>query len=393
MLHDAIKARIPLISCTTDDLVHCEEVLQSIAGPKKVHDWGNVGDKGVVLPNVYWTLDEKVATLHSYQRLKKAQASLVVINPSKPSSLMFDGGMLPAPPDMLHDYLKPFTQASQREALIKILKGLSLKTASEVVDLTIARTSGLLPHEVRKTRLSLTGGIQGLIPLDTDSDDFYVWPPKLEEWLTVNQKFFESENTPHKLVPRGVMLAGPPGVGKTMAARAVARRLGTPLYRLDISQALNRYIGESENRVQRSLILAEQESPCVILLDEIEKIFNHSDDTGVITRILSTLLWWLNEHRSRVLTVMTTNAIEKIPPELYRAGRLDMVLHLPKLSLKDAKQFCLEVFKDISGHAPAMAVQNKLREAIEATGKAELAHSEVADIVYDAIKKGNWLKL
>jgi len=270
---------------------------------------------------------------------------------------------------------------------------MSIKTAMQIVRLTHARTESWEPSEIRRTRLKLAGGVRGLISVDTEEPIFYQWPPALYEWLLTNKKYFESPNTPAKLVPRGVILDGRPGVGKSLGARQIAHVLKTPLYRLDISQTLGKYIGESEQRIAQSLALAEQESPCVLLIDEVEKVFSQNDDNGVITRILSQLLWWLSEHKSRVITVMTTNNIKAIPPELYRPGRIDLALSLPLLNLQGAKQFCLDVYKDIVGEPPQMAVQGKLRELVEATGKADLAHSEVVELVASSIKKFNWISI
>jgi len=392
MLQDAIKARLPIVSVMTDDPVNAGEVLTGFAGSKKVHSLADIGEKGVIMQAVYWTFDEKHGTIANYNKFKNALATLVIFNPSKPSNLYFNAGSMPAPADMLYDLLS-FAKDDAREQLAHVLKGLSLKTAGEVIALTIARTGGTLPGEVRKTRLALTGGVQGLIPLECDENEFYVWPAELREWADTNRKFFESPNTPHKLMPRGLMLVGAPGTGKTAGSRAIAHAWGLPLYRFDIAQALGRWIGESENRVMQGLALAVQEAPCVLLIDEIEKIFSHNDDAGTITRILSSLLWWLSEHRSRIITIATTNNLSKIPPELYRPGRMDAVLTLPRLSLKEAKAFCLDVFQDVAGIAATMPVQARLLEAVEAAGKAELAHAEVSEIVYDAIKKNDWIKL
>jgi hypothetical protein len=395
MLREAFLAHIPMVNVATDDVVNFADVLQSIAKPlgkatiQVKGQWSMVGNKaGVVIPGIYWTMDEKDITLENYQRLAKSQSTLVIAN-AKPNNLLFEAGPLPVPQELLEENLS-FLQGDKEE-IFKTLKGLSIKTAKEVVMLTIAREHTYKPAALRKTRRMIAPSVQGLIPLESESNEFYLWPPKLKEWLDVNREFFESDNVPKKLQPRGVMLEGPAGTGKTMAAREIAHVLGVPLYRLDISQALDRYIGVAENRVARSLSLAEQESPCVLLIDEAEKVFTHSDDSGTVTRILSTLLWWLNEHNGKVITVMTTNNLSKIPPELYRPGRLDMVLTLPPLSFKDAKQFALDVYKDVTGLQVTMGVQAKLFEAIEATAKNEIAHSEVSELVYDTIKKHHLL--
>jgi Cdc6-like AAA superfamily ATPase len=405
MLAHALKARIPLVAVSTDDIVNVEAVLQSIAEDKEPTNYdARAANTPVMAKHVYWTLDEKNVSIATYRQMQKANTSLVVINPTKANNLLVDAGLMPVEEEMLHKYLLPFTQVEQRQALLRILKGLSLKTATETLQLTVARTGGMLPAEVRKTRFMRTDNLRGLIPLETEEDVFYAWPPQVLEWLDTNQKYFESPSTPHKLVPRGLLLAGPAGTGKTLAAREIAHRLKVPLYRLDIAQALNRWQGESENQVVRILSLAEQENPCVVLLDEVEKIFTHSDDSGAVTRILATLLWWLSEHRSRVLTIMTTNRIEKIPPELYRPGRLDRVFHLPELTLLQAKLFCIGVYQDVTGDAPTEHRKHLMWQALDAmlpakatdpdnNGLPFLAHSRVAESVFNLIKQHNWMYL
>jgi SpoVK/Ycf46/Vps4 family AAA+-type ATPase len=121
------------------------------------------------------------------------------------------------------------------------------------------------------------------------------------------------------------------------------------------------------------------------------------EDNGVTTRILSQLLWWLSEHRSKVLTLMTTNNQEALPPELYRPGRLDIVIHLPQLSLAQAKDFASQVFRSILGVPPSMKQQNLMRKALDAGGLLHppdsplMAHSEVTELVYTLIKQHKWL--
>ena len=130
---------------------------------------------------------------------------------------------------------------------------------------------------------------------------------------------------------------------------------------------------------------------CVLLLDEVEKIFSGNDDQGVTQRILSQLLWWLSEHRSKVLTVMTTNHLDNIPPELYRPGRIDRVVEIKRLTLTEAKLFASKVFKSVLAVDATMKQQNLLRQTIENLGKASLAHSEVAETVFELIKQRSWL--
>ena len=227
---------------------------------------------------------------------------------------------------------------------------------------------------MRKTRQMMGGETPGLMALETDYD-FYEWPTALKEWLTLNESYFLDLNTPQQLVPRGLLLGGEPGVGKTMAAKVLAKHWDVPLFRLDISTSLNRYLGESESRIARNMAVIEQNAPCVWLLDEVEKLFVSNGDEGTTQRILSQMLWWLQAHTSRVLTIMTTNNLAGIPKELYRAERLDKVLHLEKLSLSGAKAFAVQVYESVLKTPIPQKRAKALREMLDKGDKGTYAHA------------------
>jgi SpoVK/Ycf46/Vps4 family AAA+-type ATPase len=126
--------------------------------------------------------------------------------------------------------------------------------------------------------------------------------------------------------PKGIMLLGVQGGGKSLAAKAVAGRLGVPLLRLDFGALYNKYIGESERNLREALRTADTMAPCVLWFDEIEKgIASGQGDEGTPQRILGTLLTWMAERGSRVFLVATSNDISGLPPELVRKGRLDEI--------------------------------------------------------------------
>lgn len=126
--------------------------------------------------------------------------------------------------------------------------------------------------------------------------------------------------------PKGIMLLGIQGGGKSLAAKAVAGTWGMPLLRLDFGALYNKFIGETEKNLKESLKLADLMSPCVLWLDEIEKgISGDANDNGVSKRVLGTLLTWMAERKSKVFVVATSNDISQLPPELVRKGRLDEI--------------------------------------------------------------------
>lgn len=389
MFENALSAKIPVLGVTTDDLMNFEVALHLIAKMTIKELPKNVKALGAAL---YWTMDVEDVTIDVYKMLVKHEHQLVVINPTKKNPLVFDAGELPTPKEMILGYLEEVMEADQVEQTYAALKGLSLKAVSEIVMLTQARTGSMSIKEIRRTRSMLGGTVQGLIPVEPDFD-FYKFPVKLEDWLKMNRTYFLSEKTPPKLRPRGVMLEGSPGVGKSLAAKAIARELGVPLYRLDIATTLNRYIGESEARVARSLSLLEREAPCVMLLDEVEKNFTDKEDSGVMTRIMSQLLWWLADHQSSILTVMTTNNLAHIPPELYRTGRIDFHMKIPRLSSSEALNFAQEVFLSVLGKKPSLKQVQILSMAVKATALDDFSHAEVAELVYSTVKANAWVEL
>lgn len=125
--------------------------------------------------------------------------------------------------------------------------------------------------------------------------------------------------------PRGVLLVGVPGCGKSLSAKAIAVNWNLPLYRLDLANIHGQYLGQSEARLKEALATADRVAPCVLWIDEIEKGLSGtgSADGGTSNRVVGHFLYWLQEGTARVFVVATANDIAKLPPELFRRGRFD----------------------------------------------------------------------
>ncbi len=162
---------------------------------------------------------------------------------------------------------------------------------------------------------------------------------KLKQWLQQREKFFhQSVNMKGMESPNGILLLGVQGCGKSVAAKAVAGVWKVPLLRLDFGRLYDKYIGESESNIREALKTAEVMSPCVLWIDELEKGISTSEhDDGTSQRILGTLLTWMAENTNSVFIVATSNAIDRLPPELIRKGRLDEVffVDLPTLEVRE----------------------------------------------------------
>ncbi len=149
---------------------------------------------------------------------------------------------------------------------------------------------------------------------------------RLRNWLELRKSFFINEAPEDLDPPRGILLLGVQGCGKSLAAKAAAGIFGCPLLRLDFGVLYNKYYGETERNLRKALDTAEVMAPCVLWMDEIEKgIAVQEDDDGLSRRILGTLLTWMSEKRQAVFMVATANDIMRLPPEIVRKGRFDEI--------------------------------------------------------------------
>lgn len=226
------------------------------------------------------------------------------------------------------------------DRLIRNLRGLSVEDARKLARGAIlhdgAITEADLP-EVNKAKFALME-MDGVLSYEYDTESFanVGGLQGLKQWLGKREKAFHGETEIDS--PRGVMLVGVQGGGKSLAAKSVAGLWGLPLLRLDMGAIYNKFFGESERNVREALRMAETMSPCVLWIDEIEKgIAVGDNDGGTSRRVLGTLLTWMAENQSKVFMVATANDIERLPPELIRKGRLDEIffVDLPDAAVRE----------------------------------------------------------
>lgn len=161
---------------------------------------------------------------------------------------------------------------------------------------------------------------------------------RLKTWLSQRRSAFRrDEDAAHLDPPKGILLIGIQGCGKSLAAKATAGIFGAPLLRLDFGALYDKYHGETERKLRESLKTADVMSPCVLWIDEIEKgIAGRGGETGTTQRVLGTFLTWMAEKTSSVFIVATANDISALPPELVRKGRFDEIffVDLPDLKVR-----------------------------------------------------------
>jgi len=199
----------------------------------------------------------------------------------------------------------------------------------------------------------------------------------LKAWLEKRRDAFDG-SAPQLDAPKGVMLLGVQGCGKSLAARASAGIFNVPLLRLDCSALFDKFVGESERNLRESLSTADLLSPCVLWIDEIEKGFAAGDtDGGATRRVLGAFLTWLSEKTSRVFVVATANDIAALPPELIRKGRFDEIffVDLPDLHTREEILRIHAAKRGITLDAPTVTA---LAQACEGFAGAEIEQAVVA---------------
>ena len=232
--------------------------------------------------------------------------------------------------------------------IVRNLQGLSLTDAQRIARQLIfadgALNSGDLP-QLAKLKFELLNR-SGHLHYEYDAARFedVAGAARLKRWIEQRRGVFVSGNAPPGLdPPKGVLLLGVQGCGKSMLAKATAAGFGVPLLRLDFGTLYDKYHGETEKNLRAALASAEQLAPCVLWIDEIEKgLATGGEDGGVSRRVLGYLLTWMAERKAPVFLVATANQVQDLPAELLRKGRFDEIFFVD-LPSPDARVEILRV--------------------------------------------------
>ena len=222
------------------------------------------------------------------------------------------------------------------ELAAEVLKGFSEHQIENILSANLVKKKGLFKADIldlAEQKLQLYGSL--------DNVELIKVPKKINLYGLENMKdrvdekkkiFFADYDELQKYgleYPKGVLLTGIPGCGKSLSAKYIAKSFNLELYKFDLDTIFNKWVGESERRMKEALDYIDRMAPCVLWVDEIEKALSTSDDgndTG--KRILGQFLFWLQESKSRVFLVATANNITTLPPELFRKGRFSEVFFI-----------------------------------------------------------------
>ena len=274
----------------------------------------------------------------------------------------------------------------ERNRLLQNLRGLTLLEAEKILTRSIVEDGRLGADDLRKVveakkEIVEREGLLEYYPVE-ETMAGVADLASLKSWLAKRQKIVSEPERAAEFgleFPKGVLLLGVPGCGKSLCAKAVAMEWGLPLLKLDPSNLYNKYIGESERNFKRAMETAERMSPVVLWIDELEKAFSGSGDSddGVSMRILGSFLSWMQDRRGDVFVVATANDVQRLPAEFLRKGRFDEIFFVD-LPDAETRARIFEIHLEKRGHDPARFETERLAEAAEGFSGSEVEGAVVA---------------
>jgi ATPase family associated with various cellular activities (AAA) len=279
------------------------------------------------------------------------------------------------------------------EELLRALSGLTLNQARQAIARAVIEDGALTPSDVQviidaKAQALATEGVLEYLPA---SDNGYQLGGfgRLKSWLDRARVGFSEEARALNLqAPRGILLVGVQGCGKSLAAKSTAGAWRLPLLKLDAGRLYDKYVGETEKNLRRALEIAESMAPVVLWIDELEKSLSSGGelDGGVSKRVLATFLTWLQEKRQEVFVVATANDVFALPPELLRKGRFDEIFFV---DLPDSaeRQEILRIHLTHRKQDPTRFDVAYLADATEGWSGAELEQAVTAALYGSLHKK------
>lgn len=227
-----------------------------------------------------------------------------------------------------------------------LLSGFSEIQINNILSNELVLSKGLYKkniHNLTLQKSKLYGSVSNVQSVNLKPNMNVAGLDNLKKWLDEKKNIFfapdENLSRYGLTAPKGILLAGVPGCGKSYSAKMTAQRWGLPLFRFDIGSIYDKYMGESERKMKEALDFIDNVAPCVLWVDEIEKALSISggeNDTG--KRIMGQMLFWLQESVSRVFLVATANDVTLLPPELFRKGRFSEIFFVDLPNAKEREE-------------------------------------------------------
>jgi len=282
------------------------------------------------------------------------------------------------------------------DAMAGNLRGLTEETAERAISQTLVGRLALSPEcvtDVLDAKKALLKRSEMLEFVDTTDNMTSVGGlDNLKRWLGQRRGAWDERALEFGLdPPKGVIILGVQGCGKSLCARAVAGEWKLPLVKFDTAAVYDKFIGETEKRIQKVFRVAEGLAPCVLWIDELEKVFagsgpdSASADAGVSSRLLAAFLSWMQERKPAVFVAATCNNVTVLPPELIRKGRFDELFFVDLPSVAERKQvFAIQLRK--RRRDPADFDLDRVAEAAQGFSGAEI-ESAVQTALYAAFAR------
>ena len=301
-------------------------------------------------------------------------------------------------------------QAELMDKLIMTLRGLTGTEIFNILELAVADGGTIDATDLplireQKQQMIKKSGLLEMIHVKERMEDIGGLKI-LKDWLQKKANIFSNVKKANDfgiITPKGVLIVGMPGCGKSLAAKAASKAFDIPLLRLDMGRLMGKYVGESEGNMRRAIQLTEASSPCILWIDELEKAFAGIGNSGseVAMRLFGNFLTWMQEKESMVFVIATANDITKLPPELLRKGRFDDIffvdlpnakerekifeIHIGKKHRDDIKNIDIKRLVDKTEGYCGADIESVVHDALEIAFLAEKTNLSTDDIM-EAIK-------
>ena len=271
------------------------------------------------------------------------------------------------------------------------LQGLSEMESKNIISSLLVKGSILKEDlkELKFAKQKLFNEIPGLEVVPIEDDFSIAGLDNLKDWLyekksLMDPRMKEVLEKRGIQTPRGILLTGVPGCGKSLCSKAAAAIFNIPLYRLDLATVQGEYVGQSERQLKQALNTAEYVSPCVLWIDEIEKGLKEGSSSNVTSKMIGQFLFWLQECKKPVFVIASANDVSILPPELIRKGRFDDIFFVDLPNEKERKELFRLYFRKYLKIEADDEYLNELVHISEGFASADIEAS-IRNIAYKTI--------